>query len=283
MSIITESTSGLSGLIDYSIPKWDGKPEEIPSMRAIIRKPFSERVMPGYDSLPLLLPPEYLQLKIIAQMVELEMPEIISHGYEVSVGVQEMMRLTGRSPEEVEHARVGAIFHDAGKVRVKDLVRKPGPFTQEERIQVHAHPVFGEYVLLECGASAELVEKIIDPIVYHHENYLVVAAPPYWQGFENEHDSGYPFRLHGEQIPHSARCTRFVDVYCGLRAERPYKEPWSMEKSLQLIKDGLSKEFDPELYHAFLASIPVIEAALAYTSAAVKVDTLLQEKALGEH
>ena len=67
---------------------------------------------------------------------------------------------------------------------------------------------------------------------YHHEN---------WDG------SGYPEGLKGLEIPLEARIMAIADVVDALGSKRSYKEPWSNDKILKLIKAESEIKFDPEL------------------------------------
>ena len=73
--------------------------------------------------------------------------------------------------------------------------------------------------------------------LYHHEK---------WNG------KGYPFGLSGENIPLSARVMAVADVFDALVSRRSYKEPFSVEKALDIIRDGSGNHFDPQIVKAFL-------------------------------
>jgi HD-GYP domain-containing protein (c-di-GMP phosphodiesterase class II) len=76
--------------------------------------------------------------------------------------------------------------------------------------------------------------------LYHHEKY---------------DGSGYPNGLYRDEIPIEAQIVAVVDVYDALRSKRPYKEPYSHEKSLEIIfSDGErtnKKHFNPEILEIF--------------------------------
>ena len=71
----------------------------------------------------------------------------------------------------------------------------------------------------------------------HHEK---------WDG------TGYPRGLRGEQIPLAARVFAVVDVWDALRSDRPYREAWSKEKTLEHIRSLVGTHFDPRVVEAFL-------------------------------
>ncbi|MEI6259326.1 MAG: HD domain-containing phosphohydrolase, partial [Deltaproteobacteria bacterium] len=72
----------------------------------------------------------------------------------------------------------------------------------------------------------------------HHER---------WDG------SGYPRGLKGTQIPLVGRITAIADVFDALTTRRPYKEPFSVEKSFAIIQESKGNHFDPDVVNAFFA------------------------------
>jgi HD-GYP domain-containing protein (c-di-GMP phosphodiesterase class II) len=81
------------------------------------------------------------------------------------------------------------------------------------------------------------LEKAMEIPLYHHER---------WNG------SGYPQGLKKDIIPLSARIFAVVDVWDALTSDRPYRNAWSVEKTLQYIEDNAGVLFDPKVVKAFL-------------------------------
>lgn len=133
-------------------------------------------------------------------------------------------------------------LHDIGKVGIPDIILlKPGKLTAEEFGIMKTHSVIGGETLrvadLEAGGNSFLAMGR-DIAYYHHER---------WDG------SGYPEGLKGEAIPLSARIVALADVYDALSSRRPYKEPFSHEKSRGIILESKGSHFDPRVVDAFLA------------------------------
>lgn len=132
-----------------------------------------------------------------------------------------------------------SILHDIGKVGIPDgILLKEGFLTTTEFDIMKTHTTIG-YMALK-SASHDLGEDsflrmAMDVTLYHHER---------WDG------SGYPRGLKGEEIPLSARIVAIADVYDALTSRRPYKEAYSHEKSVEIIKNE-SYKFDPELFNIF--------------------------------
>ncbi len=50
------------------------------------------------------------------------------------------------------------------------------------------------------------------------------------------------------------RIIAISDVFDALTTRRPYKEPFTLEKSYRIIREGSGKHFDPAVVDAFFAA-----------------------------
>jgi putative two-component system response regulator len=80
------------------------------------------------------------------------------------------------------------------------------------------------------------LQMAIDIIHCHHERY---------DGL------GYPEGLMGDAIPLAARIVAIGDVYDALRSRRAYKPALSHNATLQVMQEGVGRQFDPTLMKAF--------------------------------
>lgn len=139
--------------------------------------------------------------------------------------------------EDIFHA---APLHDIGKVGIADnILLKPGKLTAEEFEIMKTHAMIGANTLLTVSnryPKNTFVNMGIAIARAHHEK---------WDG------SGYPDGLAGEDIPLAGRIMALADVYDALRSKRPYKEPFSHEKSCAIILEGKGTHFDPAVIDAF--------------------------------
>jgi HD-GYP domain-containing protein (c-di-GMP phosphodiesterase class II) len=153
----------------------------------------------------------------------------------------------GLSAEEVEKIRYASPMHDIGKLGVPDaILMKPAKLTNEEFKVMQEHTVFGSKIL--SNAKAELLRISERIALTHHEK---------WDG------SGYPQGLSGENIPLEGRIVALADVFDALTTKRCYKPAFSMEQSLDIIKQGVGKHFDPRVTQAFLGNLDKILAVKA--------------------
>ena len=162
----------------------------------------------------------------------------------------------------VKKAIRSAPLHDVGKIAIEDAVlRKNGSLNGEEFEKMKLHSVIGGDIFKFLGTRIEDKEfaRVAENVArYHHEK---------WNG------TGYPAGLSGTDIPLEARIMSIVDVYDALTSERPYKKPFSHEKSMAIISEGSGKDFDPELVEEFINIQDKIRECLA-----TKEDILVKQQ-----
>ncbi len=146
-------------------------------------------------------------------------------------------RRMGLDDSTIEAILYAAPMHDLGKIGIPDLILvKPAKLDPAEWEIMKQHTVIGAKIL--TGSDAEFI-RLGETIAQHHHEK--------WDG------SGYPNGLKGEEIPIAARITAIADVFDALTSKRRYKEPFSVEKSLAIIREGRGSHFDPDVVDAFFA------------------------------
>lgn len=141
----------------------------------------------------------------------------------------------------IENIYKASPLHDIGKVGIPDrILLKPNKLSDEEFEIMSTHTTIGANTLLEVQKKYpdnKFLELGITITHFHHEK---------WDG------TGYPHGISGEKIPLSARIMALADVYDALRSKRVYKEAYSHEKSLEIIKQGEGSHFDPTIINVFV-------------------------------
>ena len=145
--------------------------------------------------------------------------------------------------EYINNVVRAAPLHDIGKINIPDaILNKDTRLTDEEYEIMKGHANAGYEIIEKAIANlteSGYLEQAKQMAHYHHEK---------WDG------SGYPEHLKEEQIPLSARVMAVADVFDALLSRRSYKEPFSFEKAMSIIKEGSGKHFDPKVVSAFEAA-----------------------------
>ena len=160
--------------------------------------------------------------------------ETQGHTQRVTRMTVQLAQAFGLNEDAIIHIRRGALLHDMGKMGVPDAVlHKPDRLTDEEWFQMRRHPQYA-YDMLE---EIDYLRPALDIPYCHHEK---------WDG------TGYPRKLKGEDIPLAARLFAVVDVWDALYYDRPYRKGWTLDRTLEYIREQSGKHFDPNVVEVFL-------------------------------
>lgn len=145
--------------------------------------------------------------------------------------------------EYIEDVTNSAPLHDVGKIHVSDLIlNKESRLTDEDYDIMKSHTTAGSEIILNAMSLVSdngYLQEAKNLANYHHER---------WDG------KGYPSGLKGEEIPLSARIMAVADVFDALVSKRSYKEPFTVEQAMKIIKDGAGTQFDPQIAEVFVES-----------------------------
>jgi HD-GYP domain-containing protein (c-di-GMP phosphodiesterase class II) len=149
-----------------------------------------------------------------------------SHSERVAELAARVAQRMGLLQEQIELTRLAASLHDLGKLAVpEEILRKPGPLTDAERLVLERHPQIGYRMLESLG-----VTPVAEWVLHHHER---------WDG------TGYPDGLHGEDIPLGARIIPVADAFDARTNDRIYQRKLSIRAALRELEDCSGTQFDP--------------------------------------
>jgi diguanylate cyclase (GGDEF)-like protein/putative nucleotidyltransferase with HDIG domain len=178
----------------------------------------------------------------LAKAVDLRDTYTGSHSARVAGLAARVAERLGLDQELIELARLAGSLHDLGKLAIpEEILRKPGPLTDPERLVLERHPQIGFRMLDSLG-----IEPVAEWILHHHER---------WDG------TGYPDRMPGPVIPLGARIIFVVDAYDAMTSDRVYRGRLSPGEALDELERCAGTQFDPEVVDALaeeleLAGIP---------------------------
>jgi len=179
----------------------------------------------------------------LGEIVENRSKETGNHVKRVALYSELLAELYGLDEETVETIKLASPLHDIGKMAIPDsILHKPGKLNDSEWEYMQTHASKGGEML--AGSELFLLKAGSIIASTHHEK---------WDG------SGYPNGHRGEEIHIFGRITALADVYDALCARRTYKEPWPIEKVLELIEQESGKHFDPKLVQIFLDNLDSFE------------------------
>ena len=146
--------------------------------------------------------------------------------------------------ENIQWIFKSAPLHDIGKVAIPDsILLKPGRLTADEWAVMQRHAEFGAAAIAAAQGSVgngntSFLEYARVIALTHHER---------WDG------SGYPAHLAGDAIPLAGRLMAVADVYDALISRRPYKQAFSHEEAVLLMRGEMGRHFDPDILECMLS------------------------------
>jgi diguanylate cyclase (GGDEF)-like protein/putative nucleotidyltransferase with HDIG domain len=171
-----------------------------------------------------------------------------SHSHAVGEMAGRIANRMGLDPEEVQLVRLAGRLHDLGKLAIpEEILRKPAPLDETERLVLERHPQIGFRMLDSLG-----VDPVAAWVLHHHEH---------WDG------NGYPDRLFGELIPLGSRIVLVADAYDAMTNERTYRAELSHDEAVDELVRCAGTQFDPAVVAAFRAEFGASRAGAIAASA----------------
>ncbi len=172
-------------------------------------------------------------LKVLGNAVAKRDSDTDSHNYRVTIISVKLAEHLQLPKPKIQQLIKGAFLHDVGKIGIEDeILHKPGRLDKDEFTIMKNHVPYG----IDIVSKAEWIKEAIDIVGYHHEKY---------------DGTGYGKGLKGDQIPEITRIFSIADVFDALTCHRPYKEPFSFEKTMDILIAGRGNHFDPVYVDAF--------------------------------
>lgn len=140
----------------------------------------------------------------------------------------------GMNSNEISLASIVGLIHDVGKIKIPEyILTKPGKLTAEEFSIMKGHAEQGAAML----AAVEGADFIVPIMRHHHERY---------------DGQGYPSGLSGTSIPLLSRMLAVCDSFDAMTTHRCYREPVTLEASVEEIRRCSGTQFDPEIASVFI-------------------------------
>ncbi len=190
----------------------------------------------------------------LASAAEFRNQEATSHISRVSRTSNLIANAMGLPRRQVELIKWASPMHDIGKIGIPDaILLKEGPLTADQREVVENHTIMGAEILSAPHCEIHVVARQI--ALTHHER---------WDG------SGYPNHIKGKEIPLEGQIVGLADIFDTLLSERCYKEAFSVNQAVAIIRNEESGRFDPDVFSAFFEILDDIIAPYAEETANAK-------------
>ncbi len=173
-------------------------------------------------------------LAVLSDALEAKDPYTAAHAREVADLAEAVGEHLGMAEPELRNLRYAALLHDVGKIAIPtEILRKPGPLTDEEFEEVKRHTIVG----------AQMLERIPFFAGVHP---LVRSAHERWDGH------GYPDGLAGEAIPLASRVICACDAYDAMTSDRPYRRAMAADRAIGELCAHSGTQFDPRVVEALM-------------------------------
>ncbi len=165
--------------------------------------------------------------------------DTVRHSMNVSVFATGLAHAAGvRNASDLHDLALGGLLHDIGKSEIpRELIVKPGAYTEEEMALMRTHVVRGEHILQTDGRMGSLGMVVVSQ---HHERL---------------NGRGYPRALDQQHIHLFGRIAGICDVYDAMTSDRSYQCAMKPVDALHLMTTHLSSHFDQGLLAQFVKSL----------------------------
>jgi putative nucleotidyltransferase with HDIG domain len=147
----------------------------------------------------------------------------------------------GCSDDDVDKIYRAGMLHDIGKVEIPDaLLLKPDKLDNDEYELIKTHSKFG-YELL----SREPFIELSSIVLHHHERY---------------DGNGYPYGLKKDEIPLLSQIICVADAFDAMTTNRAYRESYSVQKALEILREESGKQFNPTIVRVALKALKNVQS-----------------------
>lgn len=183
-------------------------------------------------------------LKVLGSAIAKRDSDTNIHNYRVTLYSVQIGEKIGLARTAIQGLIKGAFLHDLGKIAIGDaILHKPGKLTDNEFGIMKTHVQHGEDIV----SGYDWLNDAMDVVRCHHEKF---------------DGSGYPFGLTQKDIPLNARVFAVADVFDALTSKRPYKEPFSLNDSVEILQGALGSHFDPDIAQIFIDNAVSLHAEI---------------------
>lgn len=231
--LLTEETDENEGVeaIRQGVFDYLGKPFDLERLAFVISRAAEKRQLAM--EVRSLADDVLSHLDRVVAVLEERDPYLAGHSERVRTCAVRVGRALSLSQGEIKNIDLAGLIHDIGMLGQPIVVGKG--LSPKERAQIRRHPEGGAEIL----GGNPVFREVLPLVLTHHEH----------------HDgSGYPHKLHGEEIPLGGRILGLAEVFVAMTSPRTYR----LEESEARGKEEILAQgwFDPQIVDAFLRAFP---------------------------
>lgn len=206
-------------------------------------------------------------LHAFASAIDMKDPHLHGHSLRVGRYASGLGEAMGMTDQEVAGLRAGGYLHDIGKVTVdKYIFSKQGALEASEFREVMDHTTIGHQIVHGVQFPWPQIPEIVR---WHHER---------------ADGSGYPDRLHIDEVSLPVRIVAVADTFDAMTSDRAYRPSLSVGEALSDLVRLTPHKYDPSVVQALLIQVrrdavgrnqtPFLDSNLVCNIAAPDVDHL---------
>lgn len=160
--------------------------------------------------------------EMFERIVDFKSPFTCRHSLGIAEKAYQMGKFYKQDEEFCEKLFMAGAIHDVGKLMIReDVLEKEGKLTDNEYNHIQTHVSEGSRILKEVHEMDDEIRWAMN----HHERL---------------DGSGYPMGKKGTELDFYDRLFEALDMYQALTEERPYKDGFSHQKTMDILQQAVS-------------------------------------------
>jgi HD-GYP domain-containing protein (c-di-GMP phosphodiesterase class II) len=189
-------------------------------------------------------------------------PYFITHAVRttiIALTIASKLKSPRIAPHKVIEVGISCMLHEVGMLQIPpDIYNKEGSLTEEEKKTISLHPLLGYRMLKEMKElQPPLSQDILTGILEHHER---------------ENGSGYPQKLHSNQISLYGKIIAIACSYDAQISSRPFRSEKDAHTSMTTLLKEMENLYDREIL------LPLLESLSLYP---IGCYVIMKSKAIG--
>ena len=139
------------------------------------------------------------------------------------------------SKSDTDDLKIAMLLYDIGNIKLpSEILNKKSGLNESEMATIKKHPTVATKDILE--PVKEKISNVIGIIESHHER---------WDG------QGYPNNIAENHIPITSQIVLLVDAFYAMTQDRPYRKAFTLDETLDIIKNEAGRQWNKDLVNEF--------------------------------